>query len=102
VTARPTPDPVARLVRTLEDTHLSVLIRALRQLGWPLRFAVDELPAAASPTVQGRCPACSRTTLILGAGGYLTCAHLDCPNPTAASDTLDRQPVTATPEEPTS
>jgi hypothetical protein len=43
-----------------------------------------------TPGVRGRCPACSRTTLILGAGGYVTCAHLDCPNPSSASDLLDR------------
>lgn len=49
----------------------------------------------AFPTVQGHCPACTRTTLILGAGGYITCAHLDCPNPTAASDLLDQQPAEA-------
>ena len=47
----------------------------------------------ATPTVQGRCPACSRTTLILGVGGYVTCSHLECPDPSAASDLLDRQTV---------
>jgi hypothetical protein len=101
MTARPTPDPdpVEQLVRTLEGTHLSVLIRALRQLGWPLRFAVEP-STAASPTVQGHCPACSRTTLILGADGYLTCAHLDCPNPPAASDTLDRLPAASRTDKP--
>ncbi|MFC8447602.1 DUF6085 family protein [Kitasatospora sp. NPDC057223] len=51
----------------------------------------------AIPTVQGHCPACHRTTLILGADGYVTCAHLDCPNPTAASDLLAQQPDSATP-----
>jgi hypothetical protein len=49
-----------------------------------------------TPGVRGRCPACSRTTLILGAGGYVTCAHLDCPNPSAASEALDRPTDTAT------
>lgn len=44
-----------------------------------------------TPTVQGRCPACSRNTLILGVGGYVTCSHLGCPDPSVASDLLDRQ-----------
>jgi hypothetical protein len=43
-----------------------------------------------TPTVQGRCPACSRSTLILGAGGYVTCSHLDCPSPASASDLLEQ------------
>jgi hypothetical protein len=51
---------------------------------------------SAFPAVQGHCPACTRTTLILGANGYITCAHLDCPNPTAASDLLDQQPGSVT------
>ncbi|MDH6116873.1 hypothetical protein ABH930_000292 [Kitasatospora sp. GAS204A] len=45
------------------------------------------------PTVQGRCPACTRSTLILGAGGYVTCAHLECPDPTAASNLLEQHPA---------
>jgi hypothetical protein len=44
----------------------------------------------ATPPVQGRCPACSRSTLILGVGGYVTCSHLDCPDPCAASDLLEQ------------
>ena len=38
--------------------------------------------------VQGRCPACRGTSLFLGSGGHVTCARLDCPNPTAADDLL--------------
>jgi hypothetical protein len=48
-----------------------------------------------TPGVRGRCPVCTRTTLILGAGGYVTCAHLDCPNPTAATDLLGQPSDTA-------
>lgn len=48
---------------------------------------------SATPAVQGRCPACSRTSLILGLGGYVTCAHLECPDPAAASEVLDRQTI---------
>ena len=44
--------------------------------------------AAAHPLVQGRCPACNGASLFLGSGGYVTCARLDCPNPTAADDLL--------------
>lgn len=46
--------------------------------------------AAAHPHVQGRCPACNRTSLFLGSGGHVTCARLDCPNPTLADDQLHR------------
>lgn len=45
----------------------------------------------ATPAVQGRCPACSRSTLILSAGGHVTCSHLECSSPTAADDVLHRQ-----------
>lgn len=48
---------------------------------------------SATPAVQGRCPACSRSTLILGAGGHVTCSHLDCPAPTAADEVLHRQTI---------
>lgn len=47
----------------------------------------------ATPHVQGRCPACSRTALILGAGGHITCSHIDCPDPCAADDLLHRQTI---------
>jgi hypothetical protein len=38
--------------------------------------------------VQGKCPACQRDALFLGAGGYVTCGNLDCPQPDLASDML--------------
>lgn len=38
--------------------------------------------------VQGRCPACSGSSLFLGEGGHVTCSRLDCPDPTAADDLL--------------
>ena len=47
----------------------------------------------ATPAVQGRCPACSRSTLILGVGGHVTCSHLDCPAPAAADEVLHRQTI---------
>lgn len=53
----------------------------------------------ATPTVQGRCPACSRTTLILGAGGHVTCSHLDCTDPCAADEVLHRQTIGTWPGE---
>ena len=46
------------------------------------------------PKVQGRCPACGKTTLFLGASGYVTCSLLRCPNPSAASDLL-HEPASA-------
>lgn len=45
------------------------------------------------PAVQGRCPACRRTSLFLGNGGHVTCARLDCPSPCAADDLLHGQPA---------
>lgn len=38
-------------------------------------------------TVKGFCPACGAEPLVLGSGGYVTCGHLDCPDPCAA-DTI--------------
>lgn len=38
--------------------------------------------------VQGRCPACSGSSLFLGEGGHVTCSRIDCPDPTAADDLL--------------
>ncbi|MFE5958934.1 DUF6085 family protein [Streptomyces rubiginosohelvolus] len=46
------------------------------------------------PTVQGHCPACGRTSLFLGSGGYITCARIDCPEPDAASTLLERRNAT--------
>jgi hypothetical protein len=40
------------------------------------------------PRVDGRCPACSSHSLFLGSGGFVTCARLDCPDPSAAADLL--------------
>lgn len=40
------------------------------------------------PQVQGKCPACHGQSLFLGAGGYVTCSYLSCPNPTAVNDLL--------------
>jgi hypothetical protein len=28
-----------------------------------------------------KCPACGKEGLFVGKGGYITCSHLDCPNP---------------------
>jgi hypothetical protein len=44
----------------------------------------------AHPTVQGRCPTCRRESLFLGAGGYVTCRRLECPQPMAATALLER------------
>jgi hypothetical protein len=38
--------------------------------------------------VQGRCPACHKSSLFLGDGGHVTCSRLDCPNPCAADEML--------------
>ncbi|NUV65635.1 hypothetical protein G6W57_00705 [Streptomyces sp. CAI-121] len=40
------------------------------------------------PDVQGHCPACGAVSLFLGEGGHVTCARLDCLDPSAADDML--------------
>lgn len=49
--------------------------------------------AAGWPQVQGACPACGSRSLFLASGGYVTCAIIRCPNPTAVADDLDRKLV---------
>lgn len=45
-----------------------------------------------STDVQGFCPMGCGPTLFLGSGGYVTCRHLECPEPAAVSDILgDRE-----------
>jgi hypothetical protein len=39
--------------------------------------------------VTGDCPACGHPTLFLGAGGYVTCSLIDCPDPEAATKLLE-------------
>jgi len=54
------------------------------------RVPTPPLPAAVeSNRVQGKCPACGRSSLLLGSGGYVTCGRLECSNPTAATDALE-------------
>ncbi len=54
----------------------------------------DSLPIVSAgtgsgwPLVRGRCPACGAASLFLASGGYVTCAIIRCPNPTAVSDSL--------------
>lgn len=45
--------------------------------------------AAAMPAVAGRCPACGSRSLFLAPGGHVTCAIIDCPDPTAVADMLN-------------
>lgn len=54
-------------------------------------------PRPFGQTVQGRCPTCRGESLFLGEGGYVTCARLDCTNPSAATDLLERQQQPADP-----
>ena len=46
--------------------------------------------AASLQLVKGHCPACGWETLFLGAGGYVTCSRIDCPEPDAAGTLLER------------
>lgn len=40
--------------------------------------------------VQGRCPACRHSALVLGDGGYITCGNLQCTDPCAVNDMLEQ------------
>lgn len=40
------------------------------------------------PKVEGQCPGCSKESLFLAVGGYVTCSYIPCPNPSAPSDLL--------------
>ncbi|MGW2223850.1 DUF6085 family protein [Streptomyces formicae] len=51
-------------------------------------------------TVQGRCPACCGTSLMLAAGGHVTCRRLNCPNPCAADRLLHGEATQALPDNP--
>jgi hypothetical protein len=44
---------------------------------------------AAQAWIQGKCPACGRGSLFIGEGGYLTCSHLECPDPEAPTKALE-------------
>lgn len=44
--------------------------------------------AAFMPIVRGRCPSCRAKSLFLAVGGHVTCASLNCKDPTAASAVL--------------
>lgn len=45
----------------------------------------------AHPTVAGVCPNGCGTTLFLGSGGHITCSWIDCSNPAAADELLQRE-----------
>lgn len=42
------------------------------------------------PYVAGECPACGRSVLVLGDGGYVTCSLIDCPDPEAVTKILEQ------------
>lgn len=50
----------------------------------------DEADDAGSPdAVQGACPSCGASPLFIADAGYLTCFHVDCPDPDAAARLLE-------------
>lgn len=57
------------------------------------RVVVEALRDRPHVDVQGRCPACGKTSLFLGDGGYVTCSRLECPEPDAASTLLGQTPA---------
>lgn len=42
------------------------------------------------PRVQGECPMGCGSTLFVGAGGWITCSYIQCPDPTRVSDMLPK------------
>lgn len=51
---------------------------------------VEHGVATGYPWIKGRCPACRWASLFVGAGGFLTCGNLRCPDPMAAGNLLER------------
>ncbi|MER7813830.1 hypothetical protein [Streptomyces sp. NPDC096153] len=95
----PEPTPAARrildgIARQLHDDDPAVFHGTEGGKDCPACTPVPQT-AAATPMVdvQGRCPACGKTSLFLGAGGYVTCSRLECPEPDAASTLLERVSV---------
>jgi len=43
----------------------------------------------ADERIQACCPACGSRSLFIGSGGYLTCAVIECPDPSQAHDVLN-------------
>lgn len=60
---------------------------------WSAHLTAPPGLALTFPQVQGACPACGHAGLFLGSGGFLTCAQLTCPNPSAADELLDHDRV---------
>lgn len=48
-----------------------------------------------APWIRGYCPMGCGETLFIGAGGYITCSWLTCPNPTAVCDLLDNRDLSS-------
>ncbi len=46
------------------------------------------------PIVRGICPACRLRSLFVGGGGHVTCASLECADPTAADRLLHAEEST--------
>lgn len=94
----PLPTALTTPASGLRDTLATWLrTHALADLEDPavidsLTTTVTQATPAAFPTVQGHCPACGGTSLFLGAGGYPTCARIECPQPDAATTLLERDP----------
>ncbi|MEU5772662.1 hypothetical protein ABZ819_05070 [Streptomyces venezuelae] len=63
-------------------------------VGHPALGANTEAATQATD-ICGRCPACRGESLMLAAGGHVTCRRLDCPNPNAADQLLRGEPQTA-------
>lgn len=80
---------IAEAVGRMWDNHVGVTyveagVRAA------LIDAAEATTDTAHPTVAGRCPACGARCLFLRSSGYVTCSAVECPNPTAVADMLDR------------
>lgn len=78
----------------LEDTS-HIAKRRLVPESVPPTPIVQNGVATGFPLVAGTCAACGGRSLFLGAGGHVTCARLDCPNPTNVDDLLNDWPYVA-------
>lgn len=57
-------------------------------MGFETEDLVSEVMRLRDQRLPYRCPACNRTTLFVGEGGFITCGYIPCPNPIAASGLL--------------
>src|SRR5437879_2984604 len=82
----------AKTVAVLDMRYLREISRLgfTRMTNPPSDAVQPERTKERYPSVVGKCPACGWRGLFIGVSGYVTCSQIECPNPGAASDLLER------------